>query len=425
MLVRGTLDILNNYYKIDKNKKVRMIELFGGYGSQSLAMKYLGANYESYRLCEWAAKSIQAYNDVHVRDYTNYSESLTDDEVLDKLVDAGVSLDYDKPATRQELSRQDYRRIYNNIIATKDKVDVARVKGSDLGIVDKDKYEYVLSYSYPCQSLSAAGHRDNLKTEDSITEENIYDIENRSSLLWQVGRILDECNEINALPQVLVMENVNQVHAKANIGNLNVWIAKLKKLGYTTKYMDLKASELGIPQKRVRTIAISVLGNYDIKFPEPIELKTKLYDILQENVDEKYYLTQAQIDGVKKWKAFQKPLKEMVRMHTSQESITLTTRSGAFAAGMVLVDDKEVANYHQRPTRYLENKTYIRHFTPTECGRLMGVASEDIKHMAEHQSDDSLYHLYGDSIVTSVLMACFDILLDIDWKSKVYNINLH
>lgn len=54
-------------------KPIKLIELFAGYGSQLLAFKYLGANAEHYKICEWAVPSIEAYNDIHVRDYTDYS----------------------------------------------------------------------------------------------------------------------------------------------------------------------------------------------------------------------------------------------------------------------------------------------------------------------------------------------------------------
>lgn len=56
-----------------KPKNVRLIELFVGFGSQNLSLKYLGANYEHYKICEWATKSIQAYNDLHIQDCIDYS----------------------------------------------------------------------------------------------------------------------------------------------------------------------------------------------------------------------------------------------------------------------------------------------------------------------------------------------------------------
>ena len=77
------MDIFDLLYKHIKIKnKIRTIELFGGYGSQLLAMKYLGADVEQWKLCEWAVKSIQAYKDVHCEnDNKDYSKELTTDEI--------------------------------------------------------------------------------------------------------------------------------------------------------------------------------------------------------------------------------------------------------------------------------------------------------------------------------------------------------
>ena len=150
-------DYLYPKYKITKT--IKLIECFGGYGSQFLSLKYINANVEHHKLIEWAAKSIQAYNDIHIQDYTDYSKNLTDDEVLDKLYKLGVSLNYNEPATREQLKRQKYRIIYNNIIATNNLVNIQQVKGVDLEISDTDKYDYVLTYSFPCQDLSLRSSR--------------------------------------------------------------------------------------------------------------------------------------------------------------------------------------------------------------------------------------------------------------------------
>lgn len=68
------------------DKPIRLIEIFGGYGSQSLALKYLGVPFEHHLLSEWAVKSIQAYKDLHFgEDATDYSEKLSKDEIVDFL----------------------------------------------------------------------------------------------------------------------------------------------------------------------------------------------------------------------------------------------------------------------------------------------------------------------------------------------------
>ena len=149
-------DLLYPKYKI--NKKVRMITLFSGYDSQCLAMKYLGIDYEHYKTCEWAVKSIQALKDIHFEnDDNDYSKELNVEQVKDYLFNKGISSNYNEPMTREQINRlneKQARTIYNNIKATHNLVNIQQVKGSDLEISDKDKYEYIMTYSFPCQDLS-------------------------------------------------------------------------------------------------------------------------------------------------------------------------------------------------------------------------------------------------------------------------------
>jgi site-specific DNA-cytosine methylase len=114
----------------------------------------------------------------------------------------------------------------------------------------------------------------------------------RSGLLWEVERILDETSE---LPQVLLMENVPQVHGKKNIADFNDWINFLCSKGYTNYWQDLNAKNYGIPQNRNRTFMVSCLGNYSFNFPEPQQLNIRLKDMLEDNVDERYYLSESTI----------------------------------------------------------------------------------------------------------------------------------
>ena len=109
----------------------------------------------------------------------------------------------------------------------------------------------------------------------------------RSGLLWEVERLLNECDE---LPQILVMENVPQVHSKKNMPDFQQWLDFLESKGYKNYYQDLNAKNFGIPQSRNRCFCVSLLGNYEFEFPEPIELCTTVRDYLEDQVDEKYYL---------------------------------------------------------------------------------------------------------------------------------------
>ena len=73
MKMMNDISIFELLFDDYKSKKVRLIELFASFGSQNLSLKYLGANYEHYKICGWATKSIQAYNDLHIQDYIDYS----------------------------------------------------------------------------------------------------------------------------------------------------------------------------------------------------------------------------------------------------------------------------------------------------------------------------------------------------------------
>ena len=110
----------------------------------------------------------------------------------------------------------------------------------------------------------------------------------RSGLLWEVERLL---NEVEELPQVLVMENVTQVHGEKNISDFEDWIRFLESKGYSNYCQDLNAKDYGIPQSRDRTFMVSILGDYYYRFPEPIKLEKQFKDLLEDGVEDKYYIT--------------------------------------------------------------------------------------------------------------------------------------
>ena len=270
-------------FKIDK--PIRLIELFAGYGSQALALKYLGVPFESHKICEWAVKSIQAYKDLHFADdNTNYSEMFLIDEIREYLFTRGISADYNKPMTYEQikrLSEQKARQIFNNIIATRNLVSICNTKGKDLQITDTDKYCYIMTYSFPCQDLSSAGNGKGMAKGSGT----------RSGLLWEVERLLTELYRGGQpLPQVLLMENVPEVIGTKNIKHFAQWIKVLDEFGYKNKWECLNAKDYGIPQNRNRCFMVSLLGDFYFNFPRKIALTRRLKDLLEKHPDEKYYL---------------------------------------------------------------------------------------------------------------------------------------
>lgn len=112
----------------------------------------------------------------------------------------------------------------------------------------------------------------------------------RSGLLWEVERLLTECNELGNLPDVLVMENVSEVRGYKNKDHFDEWVSFLDGLGYTSYADDLNAADYGVAQHRVRCFMVSILGNYNYKFPQTIPLDKVMADYLEDKVDDKYYV---------------------------------------------------------------------------------------------------------------------------------------
>jgi DNA (cytosine-5)-methyltransferase 1 len=155
-----------------------------------------------------------------------------------------------------------------------------------LEIVDTKDFTYLMTYSFPCQDLSKAGKGAGMTKGDNT----------RSGLLWEVERILKECDE---LPQILLMENVPDVIGFKNIDNFNDWQLFLENLGYKNYHQLLNAKDYGIPQNRNRCFMISILGDYSYQFPSKKELELKLANLLEHEVDGKYYLSENQLENLK------------------------------------------------------------------------------------------------------------------------------
>lgn len=153
-------DYLKEDFKI--TKKLRIIECFAGIGAQTRGIKnlydqgFMPHGFEHYKMCEWAIPSILAYASIHrdiLPDYgTDYTNGMSTQDIINYLFNLGVSINYNEPAKLEQLKRMSdkkLRLIYNSIKWENNLVDVSRVKGDDLGIENTDKYDYLLSYSFP------------------------------------------------------------------------------------------------------------------------------------------------------------------------------------------------------------------------------------------------------------------------------------
>ena len=246
-----------------------------------MALRNIGANFEHYKIAEWEVSAFKSYKAIHMpNDDTDYSQGISKGELTQILFDYGISTNGKDPMTIKEIQRKNekwLRETYNNIKATNNLCSICNFKGEDLEIVDIDSFTYLLTYSFPCQDISVAGKMKGMK-KDSGT---------RSGLLWEVERLL---NEVENLPQVLLMENVPQVIGKKNIDDFHLWQQFLEDKGYSNFVENLNAKHFGVAQNRNRTFMVSILGKWNYSFPKPIPLTKTMKDYLEDEVDEKYYI---------------------------------------------------------------------------------------------------------------------------------------
>ena len=163
-----------------------------------------------------------------------------------------------------------YRAIHNDYIS-QNLGDISRVKV--LPQCD------LLTYGFPCQDISVAGKG------KGIAEGT------RSGLLFEVERLIKVSHMLGILPKYLVLENVKALTQKKHRQQFDEWLKKLESLGYTNYWQVLNAKDYGVPQNRERVFVISILGDHKpFVFPEKQELNLRLRDLLEDEVEERYYL---------------------------------------------------------------------------------------------------------------------------------------
>ena len=238
-------------------------------------------------------------------------------------------------------------------------------------------------------------------------------------------------------------------YLNANVEHFNKWQLALENMGYKNYFQDLIATDYGIPQIRNRCFMVSILGDYSYVFPKPIPLELKLKDMLEEKVDEKYYLSDKMIKYCLSSSSggFDRSINFINNMKNENIAQTITTKAGDRATDNFIcvknntkkgyleatdgdgIDISSRMKYHRGNVQkrmcqtldsqcgnnkgvvIAQNQLRIRKLTPRECGRLMGVKDEDIDKILKNQSNSSAFHLFGDSIVVNVLMAIFKELL--------------
>jgi len=165
-----------------------------------------------------------------------------------------------------------YEKLHGNTPNLGDITKIERLPKADLW-----------TYSFPCTDISLSGKMLGFDKGSNT----------QSSLLWEVQRLLEIAKINNELPKYLLMENVKNIVSKRFKSNFKEWISFLEELGYKNFYQILNSKDFNIPQNRQRVFMLSIRDDKaEYSFPSPIPLSLKLKDMLEDEVDKKYYLSE-------------------------------------------------------------------------------------------------------------------------------------
>lgn len=271
-------------------KKITVNELFSGIGAQVSALERFGIPCEIKHTSDIDHNAVLAYASIHcglTEDLINtYAEYPTREEMARQLTEINLGYDF------QKNKPYNWYRFVNSKSKELEKYWLANKLSRNLGDISKLEhldYADFWTYSFPCTDISVAGKQEGIKQGQT-----------RSGLLYEVQRLLERANKMLALPKYLMLENVKNLVGKKFKPQFDEWVAWLDELGYNTYWKVLNAKDYGVPQNRERVFAISIRKDIDdgkFEFPQPFDNGVRLKDVLEDNVDEKYYLTDTMIRG--------------------------------------------------------------------------------------------------------------------------------
>lgn len=327
----------------------------------------------------------------------------------------------------------DYVEIDKYAVKSFNAINGTNFEPQDITTWNKDIEVDLIMHGSPCQDFSLAGKQAGGDIGSGT----------RSSLMYETIRIVGKLR-----PKYVIWENVKNLISKKHIHNFEAYLQTLEALGYKNYYQVLNAKDYGIPQNRERVFTVSIRNDIDKQFifPPKQELKLKLKDMLEDNIDEKYYLSDKMVNFFYKNEEKQKKLGNGFRFNVTDGNViakTITTRAGSrmddnflkskckrleklvnnteFEEGKVLNMDLYNQTTNENVSQCLTEPHHnsqrlfdglrIRKLTPKECWRLMGFDDEDYEKASKVNSNTQLYKQAGNSIVVNVLVAIFKVLL--------------
>ncbi len=247
-----------------------------------------------------------------------------------------------------------------------------------IGIEDLPPFDFILG-GFPCQAFSIAGYRQGFK-----------DKKDRGNLFFDVARMIEAKK-----PEGFLLENVKNLKSHDGGKTFRIIEETLISLGYHLKVKVLNSMEYGnIPQNRERIYIVGFRNkNYhdNFKFPEPVKLTTKITDLLEKKVDEKYYYNGKPLferikDFVKEEGKVYQWRRQYIRENKKGVCPTLTANMGMGGHNVPIIKDKKG----------------IRKLTPLECARIQGFPKD---YKLPKIADSALYKQFGNSVSVPVIEA--------------------
>ena len=254
---------------------IKVFEAFAGYGSQSLSLRDCKIDHEVVGISEIDVDAIIAYGSIRFDLDSIDASDVSIDDMKAELIAKNIGYDFKNKKSKIPRMRKDkLEMLYKFNKASNNFGDISLLTPNEL-----PDFDY-FTYSFPCQDISISGKM-----------EGIQKGQTRSGLLYECEKIIE-----NKKPKYLLMENVKNLVSKKFVDKFDEWCEYLESLGYTNyhnNYKCLNAKDFGVPQNRERIFMVSILGEHKpYEFPTGEPLQIRLKDVLEDTVDEKYYLSE-------------------------------------------------------------------------------------------------------------------------------------
>jgi DNA (cytosine-5)-methyltransferase 1 len=249
-------------------------------------------------------------------------------------------------------------------------------------LVDKVPFHDVLIAGFPCQPFSTLGELKGFEDE-------------RGTLFFVISQILKKCNT-----KVVVLENVKNIMNHDSGKTFKRIIQELNSLGYYTFSKVLNSADYGLPQRRNRAFIVGFLGEFfngkDFNFPDKVPLKNSTQDLLEKDVNEKYFLSKKILKTI-----LGKGTKNYIVNPTIDLPISKTLTASMHKMHRASQDNyfTDKINFEKYCSKLNIDKSNIRKLTPNECRKLQGFPSD----WSQVVSDSQAYKQFGNAVSVDVI----------------------